>query len=355
MILKSLRLKDFRNYPDLALTFSEGVNIVEGYNGAGKTNLAEAVHYLAFAKSWRTKEAKALIRDGAQEAYLFAEVSEGTLRREIGIRLSPAGKRITINGHPIRKLSELNDLVNVVLFSPEDATLFKGPPGDRRLFLDAAISKASGEYLNLISDHNRLLEERNAALKAERPDLDYLDVLTERLIAVGEPISRLRARYISRLNGTLERLATALYGEKRSLRIVYRPFIRGENWVEEAKKAYARSKESDLIHKATGIGVQREDFTLLLDGKDISLYGSQGENRLAAIALKLSPFYIVKDEGKKPIAVLDDVYSELDAKHASRLTALLGELRQCFVTGTNIEISGAAHIAVSGHNAVRRN
>jgi DNA replication and repair protein RecF len=355
MKLTSLTLRDFRSYPTLTLEFPKGVNVIEGANGAGKTNLVEAIYYLSLAKSWRTSEEAALIRRGAASALIAARVEEGGLSRLIEINLTPAGKKISINGKPIHRLSELSKLVNVVLFSPEDVGLFKGSPGERRNFLDVNLSKQSLDYFSLIGKHNRLLEERNAALKRPTVDKTYLGVVTDRLIEVAEPLAHYRRLYVESLNKLLSGLASGLYGQERTLLIDYRPFIKGDGFKEAAKKAYERAWESDLFHKSTSVGLHREDFSLLLDGKDIALYGSQGENRLAAIALKISPYYLIDEDEKKPIAVLDDVYSELDKEHAERLSALLKPLTQTFVMGTQLTIEGASYIEVSEHKATRRN
>lgn len=354
MKLTRLGLRNFRSYPLCSLEFASGVNVIEGDNGSGKSNLAEAIYYLSLAKSWRTNDDRALIRYGENAATIEADIAENGLSRRIAIHLTPTGRKILINEKPIHRLSELSKLVNVVLFSPEDTGVFRGSPSERRNFLDVNLSKQSLDYFALIGKHNRLLEERNAVLKSPKPDLTYLGVVTDSLIEVSEPLERYRCLYVDSLNKVLSSLESELYGQSRTLLVVYRPFVKGAAFVEEAKKAYQRALEGDLYHKATSIGLQREDFSLLLDGKDVGVYGSQGENRLAAIALKLSPYFLIEDEEKKPLAVLDDIYSELDAEHASRLSVLIKKLNQTFVTGTQLPIDGATTIDVSPHKATRR-
>jgi DNA replication and repair protein RecF len=355
MKLTHLTLRNFRSYPSCSLDFAAGVNVIEGDNGTGKSNLAEAIYYLSLGKSWRTSDDRALVSYGEGEGYIGAEIVESGLNRRIEVSLSSTGRKILINGKPIHRLSELSKLVNVVLFSPEDTGIFRGSPGERRNFLDVNLSKQSLDYFSLIGKHNRLLEERNAALKLPKPDLTYLEVVTESLIETSEPLERYRRLYVDSLNKVLSSLESELYGQSRALLIAYRPFVKGENFRDEARKAYKRALDGDLYHKVTSIGLQREDFSLLLDGKDVAIYGSQGENRLSAIALKLSPYFLIDDEEKKPLAVLDDIYSELDEEHASRLTSLIKRLNQTFVTGNKISIDGATTIDVSPHKATRRN
>jgi DNA replication and repair protein RecF len=354
MKLTHIRLRNFRSYVDEEIDFSDGINLIRGVNGSGKTNLVEAVYYLSLAKSWRTSDNRSLIHSGADSAYIAADVAEGGVARHIEIFLTVDGRKILVNGKSIHRLSELSKLVNVVLFSPEDVSLFSGSPGERRAFLDVNLSKQSLDYFSLIGKHNRLLEERNAVLKGNKIDSTYLDVVTSRLIEVGEPLERYRRVYVGELNKVLSELASALYGQKRSVVMVFHPFVKGDAYPEEAKKAFQRSQAYDILHKATSVGLQREDFSLLLDNKDIALYGSQGENRLAAIALKLAPYFLIEDEEKKPIAVLDDVYSELDEAHARSLTELLKKLKQSFVTAASIDITGASLIEVADHKATRR-
>ncbi len=354
MIITHLELINFRSYPSLTLDFSPKNNIILGSNGSGKTNIAEAIYLLSLCKSWRNNDIRTLIRYGEDSAFLRAYVKEGESKRKIEIMISQKDKKITIDGKSIKRLSELSRLVNVIVFAPEDVNIFKDPPSARRRFLDVAISKKYVEYLSLIGEYSKVLQERNAILKKENTDLVYLDVVTNQLIALAEPIVRYRKKYIAELNYVLEKVANALYDEKRHLRLDYHPFLEEENFKDKAKKLYQDSCSSDLFKKTTSKGVHREDFSLLLDEKDISLYGSQGENRLAAIALKITPFFLIDDMNKKPITILDDVYSELDEKRSEKLNQLLDKLGQVFVTSTECSINGDAIIDVSNGNATRR-
>jgi DNA replication and repair protein RecF len=356
MIVSHLELRSWRSYPSLSLDFANKVNVIEGSNGSGKTNLAEAIYYLSFARSWRSDDDGPLIKQGESQAYLQASLQEGELHRSVEIELSRSSKRIKVNDKPIHRLSELSKLTNIILFAPTDTTLFTGSPSCRRNFLDVSLSKSSLDYLSLISSYSHLLSERNASLKSPNPDKKYLSVVTEEMIALEEPIERYRSEYVEGLNQTLAPLVSCLYGSKRVAKLVYKPFLPlNDKFTDEARKAYEKCLENDLFRKSTSIGPQREDFSLLLDDKDIGVYGSQGENRLAAIALKLSPYYLIQEESKKPIAVLDDIYSELDEFHSKALDELVGTLGQCFITAAKLKINGASYIEVADHNAKRRN
>ncbi len=354
MIITRLELRNFRSYPCLSLDFSEKNNILVGKNGAGKTNLVEGIYLLSLCKSWRSGDIRTLIRQGEESAFIRAYVREGEMSRKLEILITPKGKKISLNDKPVKRLSELSKLVNVTLFSPEDVNLFKGSPSSRRNFLDVSISKEFAPYLSLIGRYGKILQERNVALKSPNPDKTYLEVLTNQLIDVSEPITRYRREYLTRLNKILDGVANALYENDRSLRLIYKPFIKENDFKGTASKLYRKNLDNDLLHKMTMIGVHREDFSLLLDGSDIALYGSQGENRLAAIALKIAPYFLIEEKEKKPITILDDVYSELDDKHSLRLTKLLKNLGQVFVTTADYSIKGDALIDVSKENATRR-
>ena len=355
MNLVHLELRNFRSYSSLKLDFDKGITLIEGSNAAGKSNLAEAIHYLSLAHSWRCEDDSILIKDGERSALIKANVESSGLHRTIEIVLQQGSKKISVNGKPIHRLSELSKLTGVIVFSPKDVSLFSDSPGERRSFLNVSLSKQSLDYFALIVRYERLLEERNAALKKPKPDLALLEVVTERIIETSEPLVRLRHLYVGQINKALPDIVAALLGPGQSVKLNYVPFIKDDDhFKDNAQKAFKRSLESDLLHKATGIGPHREDLSLSLNGKDIVRYGSQGENRLAVISLKLAPYFLVEDEGRKPILVLDDVLSELDEAHAKALVAFLKPLNQTFITATHCEIDGASIVEVSGQNATRR-
>lgn len=355
MILTHLELRNFRSYESLSLDFEKGLNLIEGPNGAGKSNLAEAIHYLSIARSWRADEDKTLIKDGAEAAYLKAIVLEGNLKRTIEIEVGRRYKKIAVNGKKIRRLSELSSLVNVIIFSPGDVPLFVGSPGERRKFLDLAISKQSLDYFSLIGKYNRLLGERNALLKDLNPDRGLLDVLTAQMIEVAAPLVRWRHLYVDMLNGVLPGLLSDLRGVESTPQLVYRPFVKDDDsFKERAEKAFQKALDADLRHGNTSLGPQREDLSFLLNGKDIALYGSQGENRIAVLSLKLAPYFLIEGEGRKPICVLDDVFSELDETRTQGLLGFIKKLSQVFVTATKLDTEEASIIDVLDGNATRR-
>ena len=346
MFIKNLTLRDFRNHYSKSFTFDPGINIITGPNASGKTNIVEAIHYLSLARSFRGVDDDELIRRGLEFSEIDADVYEGKIKRDIQIVLvAKKGRSVSVNGKKVSKLSELAKVVNVLLFEPKDVMLFKGSPKERRNFLDVNLSKKYPAYMEYISNYNRVLNNRNEILKAENVDQKLLDSTTELLVKYSAPIVEFRTKYVKDITDILIKITRALTGEDSKIEINYHPFVNASsNFENEALKAFNRSLESDLKHKATSIGVHREDFSISLNDKEIDVYGSQGENRLIALALKISPYFLIKDQDKRPIIVLDDVMSELDIKHRERLIEFLKKLGQVFITATELKIDGAAHI-----------
>ena len=343
MIVKSIKLKNFRNHKYLSYEFKPGINIFTGNNGVGKTNVVEAIYYLSIARSFRTQLDSDLIKSGENIAEINSVVQEGEINRKIRILFTSQGRQVLINGKPIAKLSDLSRCVNVVLFEPKDVLLFRGLPKARRNFLDINISKKTPVYLDYISKYEKVLKQRNDILKADNVDLLLLETTTDLLIELSKPIVQFREVYVKDINDILIKIMRALTGVEEPVEIHYHPFVKvDENYSESAKEAFKRALEGDLKRKATSIGVHREDFSITLKNKDIGEFGSQGENRLVALALKLSPYFLIEDKDKRPVVVLDDVMSELDQNHRMRLIKLLSKFEQVFITATRLEVKDAA-------------
>ena len=348
MQIKRIGLKNFRNHQSLSFDFSENLNVLTGNNAVGKTNVVEAIYYLSLARSFRTNDDEDLIKKNQDRAEIDAVIVEGEITRKIKVIITKAGKVVMINGKNISKLSELSKCVNVILFQPKDVSLFSGPPKERRNFLDISISKKSAIYLDYISRYEKVLKERNDLLKADTINQTLLDVTTELMVKLSGSIISYRQMYVKDINDILNKITRALTGEKGKFELKYYPFVSYDaNFTENAKKAFKRAEESDFKHKQTSIGVHREDISISLNGRDIATFGSQGENRIAALALKLSPYFLIDDKDKKPIIVLDDVMSELDHNHQEKLIAFLRKFNQVFITGTKLDIPDCNHLLIN--------
>ena len=347
MVVKELTIKNFRNHDYLTFDFAKGLNLLIGPNAAGKTNIVEAIYYLSLARSFRGADDLDLIEKGRDKSEIYAVVSEGDLTRKIKITLTKEGRQVLINGKPISKLSELSKCMNVVLFEPKDVMMFRGSPKERRNYLDINLSKKSLPYLDYISRYEKVLKERNEILKSDKIDPVLLETTTEILIKLSGPIVSYRQMYLKDITDILNKITRALTGVNNKVEIIYKPFVEYDaDFQNKAKEAFKRASESDLHRKATTIGIHREDFSISLNGRDIALFGSQGENRMIALALKLSPYFLIDDKDKRPVVVLDDVMSELDQTHRQRLIMFLKKLDQVFITATRLEVDGASHYQI---------
>lgn len=348
MVVKSLTVRNFRNHIVRDLNFNEGINLIVGPNASGKTNIVEAIYYLSLARSFRGVDDSDIINNKNEYSQVDAVISEGDIKRNIRILITKKGRSVLVNGKKVSKLSDLAKSVNVLLFEPKDVMLFRGSPKERRNFLDISLSKQFPIYLDYISRYEKALRQRNEILKSQKIDEKLLEASTELMVKYAGPIINYRAMFVKDINDILIKITHALTGVKDKIEISYRPFVNmTSEYEKEALEAFNRSLESDLRHKATSIGIHREDISVSLNGKDIGTYGSQGENRLVALALKLSPYFLITDKDKKPVVVLDDVMSELDKTHQEQLIKFLRKFEQVFITDTKLEIDGATRIELN--------
>jgi len=356
MIISSIQLKNFRGYYSLKLDFSSGINVFVGKNAQGKTNLLEAIHYLSFAKSFKGVEDSELIKKESSRAVINAVMLENNIKTKIDLQIDEKGKKILINDKGITKLSSLNKVANVIIFDPRDVEIFHGSPKNRREYMDINISKLNPIYSEVMYRFDTLLKERNEILKQEKINSDQLEIITDQLINEEKEIIKMRTEFIGELNDVISKIVSKLKGKDEKVKVVYFPFNKlNDDYLETSRKMYKDNLENDLKRKATNIGIHREDFIVNLNNRNIAISGSQGENRLVAIALKLSPYFLVKDKSKHPIIALDDVMSELDLNHQKKLINFLRKLEQVFITSTNLKIDNASIYEIDNHHAIRRN
>ena len=299
MILKSLKLKNFRNYHLLTLDFNHATNIFYGDNAQGKTNILEAVYLCGTTKSHRGTKDRDMIQFGKEESHIEILVEKDGVPYQIDVHLkknSPKG--IAIDKIPIRKASELFGMIHLVFFSPEDLNIIKNGPAERRRFMDMELSLLDKIYLSNLSSYNRIVNQRNKLLKE--------------------------------IVGTIHQKLT---GERENLVLSYEPGC-GNLSLEEAVR---KNRERDIRMRSTSTGPHRDDICFLADDLDIRKFGSQGQQRTAALSLKLSEIELVKQVlHDTPVLLLDDVLSELD-KH--RQNYLLDSIQgvQTLVTCTGLD------------------
>jgi DNA replication and repair protein RecF len=339
MYVQSLELENFRNYKNLNICFDIGTNILYGNNAQGKTNIMEAIYVCGTSKSHRSSKDKEMIRFGADDAHIKMVV----MKREVPIRIDMhlrknKTKGIAINGIPIKKVSELFGVINVVFFSPEDLSIIKNGPSDRRRFIDLELCQLDKVYVHNLMNYNKIINQRNQLLK----DLNYyydsdlyntLDIWDMQLAEYSKKIISRRSEFIEELNEIIYGIHRNITNGKEELYIKYEPNIYENNIYEELKK----SRDKDIKYKTTSIGPHRDDISFYNKDIDIRKYGSQGQQRTAALSLKLSEIELVKNVIKDmPVLLLDDVLSELDSSRQSHLLNSLHNV-QTVITCTGLD------------------
>lgn len=337
MKINSLCLKNFRNYEELYINFNEKTNIIYGDNAQGKTNILEAIFIAATTKSHRSNKDQEIIRFEENESRIEAVFEKNEMNYKINMLLRKnKGKSIAINGVPIKRAAELFGIVNIVFFSPQDLNMIKDGPVARRKFIDMELSQIDKIYLNELSSYNKILMQRNKLLKdlAFFDDArDTLEVWDQQLVHYGTRIIRRRAQFIKDLNEIIGKIHQSLSGNKEELRISYEPAVKEDDFADKL----ASLKERDLKMQATGIGPHKDDICFYINGKDVRKYGSQGQQRTAALSLKLSEIELVKRVvHDDPILLLDDVLSELDSKRQNYLLNNIKDI-QTIVTCTGLD------------------
>ena len=328
MIIERLELVDFRNYPAASFDLTSGTTLVVGDNGQGKTNLAEALAYLATLASFRGVNVDALVRTGAQVAVVRAEICDDDGRRSlIETEITPTGRgRVQVNRQRLARARDLLGVVRVSVFSPDDLALVKGAPADRRRFMDDALVALATKYDGMRLELDRILKQRNNLLRQVGGRLDAdavttLDVWDSKLVATGEQFGRARAALVDRVTPHVADAYARLAGSTTSVNVTYAPKWRGEGGLAAA---LAEARTDDLRRGVSTVGPHRDDLDLVLDGMPARTHASQGEQRTLALALRLGVHHLVADRtGSTPVLVLDDVLSELDAHRAAALLEML--------------------------------
>lgn len=337
MVIRSLRLKNYRNYDLLDMSFDPKTNILYGDNAQGKTNILEALYLSGTTKSHRGTKDRDMIQFGHDEAHLEMVVEKKGLTFQIDMHLkknSPKG--IAIDRIPIRKASELFGIVHFVFFSPEDLNIIKEGPAGRRRFIDLELSQLDKIYLSNLTNYNRIINQRNALLKDiynHQNLAETLDIWDMQLAEYGTRVLERRQQFIEQVNGIISDIHYRLTGGKERICLSYETGTGGRS-LEEALK---RNRDRDLRMKSTSVGPHRDDICFLSGELDIRKFGSQGQQRTTALSLKLAEIELVKQMIKDtPVLLLDDVLSELDKSRQNYLLDSIHDI-QTVVTCTGLD------------------
>ena len=296
MILKSIELKNFRNYEDLDLKFDSGTNILFGDNAQGKTNILEAAYVSGTTKSHKGSRDKDMIRFGEDESHIRTIVEKQGKEYQLDIHLKKnRSKGIAINKVPIKKASELFGILNMVFFSPEDLNIIKNGPSERRRFLDAEICQLDKIYLSDLTRYNKILMQRNRLLKdmQHQPQLmETLPVWDMQLVEYGKRLIRRRRQFVEELSEIVTGIHRNISGKREELVLRYEPNIDAEFLEDELN----RVREKDRKYAQTSVGPHRDDISFFIRGVDIRKFGSQGQQRTSALSLKLSEIELVQSD-----------------------------------------------------------
>ena len=337
MLIRQIQLNNYRNYESLMISFSDGVNQLYGDNAQGKTNLLEAIFLSATTRALRGSKDRELIRFGCEEAYIGTQVvNRGSMHRvDMRLRRSKP-KGIAIDEIPIRRSAELMGLVHVIAFCPDDLSMMKNGPSERRWFLDMELCQMDPIYCSNLINYNKVLQQRNNLLKQIGSDLslkETVSVWDDQLIRYGSDIIKRRRSFTEELLPIVTAKHSLLSGGCEELVLSYAPNVTEEAYAEKL----ARSLDHDLFMKATGTGPHRDDLEVTVNGQNVRLFGSQGQQRTAALSMKLAEIDLVrKRTGESPVLLLDDVLSELDRKRQIQLLTEINGL-QTIITCTGME------------------
>ena len=337
MIVTKIELSNFRNYDSLSLELDDKTNILYGKNAQGKTNVLEAIYLCSTTKSHRSSKDAELIKFENNEGHikLFINKKGREYRIDIHLRKNKS-KGIAINGIPIKKASELFGIFNVIFFSPEDLDIIKNGPAERRRFVDMELCQLDKIYVYNLINYNKVLGQRNQLLKDiyMKPELeDTLDVWDMQLVQYGEKIIQRRLRFIEEVNAIIGDIHHKLTGGRERIGLSYEPGC-GALSLEAALE---KNRERDIRMKSTSVGPHRDDICFMAGGIDIRRFGSQGQQRTAALSLKLSEIELVRQIIKDtPVLLLDDVLSELDKHRQNYLLDSIHDI-QTLITCTGLD------------------
>ena len=345
MYITEVSLQNFRNLAQLKIEPSEGINVIYGSNAQGKTNFLESLYFCAMGRSLRGKSDQQLIRFEEEESHIRMLVQRKQRYDRIDVHLKKDEKKgIAVNGLPVRKLGDLFGTLYAVIFSPEDLSLVKDGPGERHRFLDMELCQLSKVYYYDLQQYYRILKQRNNLLKEiqKKPQLqETLFVWDDQLAEYGERIIAARKRFLIRLDEIAAEKLSQLTGGRDHLQTIYKPNCEEGMLAEKLRKNIDR----DIYFGSTQSGPHKDDILFSIDGREVKVYGSQGQQRTTALAARLAEIDLIREEtGEEPVLLLDDVFSELDENRQKFLLQSIEGL-QAFVTCTGIEDSVKKYIS----------
>lgn len=345
MILKKIELKNFRNYEHFSSRFYKGINIIYGDNAQGKTNLLESIYVLGITKSHRSFIDNNLIMEGKNKAFISGYINKGSLDIKLDVTIDNYKKALSIDNTSIKKVSDYISNMNIIIFYPDDLELLKGSPQIRRKYFNLELSQLYSNYYILINEYNKLLKIRNEYLKKMSMntfvDLNYFEILTGYLIDKAILICKMRYKFIEKINAYCSNIYKDIM-DLENFSIEYVPSLKidykdDEKTKNNLLKFYKDNLSYDIKMNSTFYGPHKDDFNFLLDGLNLKMFGSQGQQRIAVLCLKLSEIEIFKKyKDSTPILLLDDVFSELSDDKKNNLLKYISKDIQTIITTTEL-------------------
>ncbi len=346
MKINKLKLVNFRNYDKLEIQLGKNMNFFIGKNAQGKTNILESIIFLALTKSHRLGVFSNIIQYNKKKAKINAIINKEEYINKVELEVTETNKSMIVNNNKVIKVADYISNLNIIIFTPDDLEIIKGTPNIRRNLLNIQLSQLSKEYLKTYNEYNKILKNRNEYLKIlyvnSIADKSYLDIITDKLIEKAIIIYQKRNEYINLINENISNIYLNITNDK-DIKVKYIPNIKIESFETEKIKeilieTFKKSYNREINNKMTLFGPHRDDISFILDGIDLKYYGSQGQQKSAILAFKLSEIPIFTEINKtKPVLLLDDIFSELDIEKRKNLLKIISDDLQCIITTTDLK------------------
>ena len=337
MYIKSLKIRNFRNIEKIDIDLDKNINIFVGNNAQGKTSILESIYVLALSKSSKNLDELELIRKNSSFSRIEGNIKSSRTSRTLEVILEKNKKRLKVDKNEIKKVSSYISNLNVIMFSPDDLDIIKKSPSFRRNLINTTLCQLFPNYLRILNEYNKLLKIRNDYLKSSYQNIDevYLEIVTDKLIERAIVIMQYRSKFIDNINNYIADIYSKITTDI-GLRVIYENSLKSYD-KENLKKFFKENLFNDINKKVTLYGPHRDDISFILDDMDLKLYGSQGQQRVAILAFKLSEINLFKlTLGYYPVVLLDDIFSELDVQKRNNLLKFIKSNMQFVISTTDI-------------------
>ena len=329
MLVKTLKLNNYRNYSNYSLEFNPNLNIIIGSNGIGKTNILESIMVVSNTKSFRTANDQDLIKKDSE--YLKIEVESDSDKYKVVI--NNKSKSLYLNDNLAKRTSDYIGKLNAILFKPSDLEIFTDSPSERRKVVDLEVGKINNKYLRCLLQYNSLLKDKNKLLKELEIDEQLLDVIEQSMIPNIKELIQERERFVKNINQNINEYYSLISGQKNKIEVIYKKCCE----IDEIEDYIFNSKQKDLYYHYATFGPHHDDYEFMIDGYNINSMASQGQKRMVLIAFKFALIkYIQTNTSITPILLLDDILSELDKDNQERLLQIIPKDTQVIITNTDI-------------------